>query len=228
MLPAPLSRFLILSPHCDDAVFACGNLLGSHPGSIVATLFAARPSVDLPLTEWDHAAGFLPGEDIMGCRRAEDEAALSLLGATPLWMDFLDSQYKPVHSIADLAAAVEHLIGAVQPAAVFAPLGLFHSDHQAVHEAAMRVAGRHPERNWFLYEDVNYRRIPGLTAERLQNLGARGVMPRPVSFPLKDTEQRKAEAVSCYRSQLRALATKGRTGHLDAFAAERYWRLSWR
>jgi hypothetical protein len=34
---------------------------------------------------------------------------------------------------------------------------------------------------------------------------------------------RKRDAVACYRSQIRALAT--RRGHADAFEPERYWRV---
>ena len=228
MLPAPLSRLLILSPHCDDAVFACGDVLESHPGSVVATVFAGRPPADRPLTVWDSAAGFRAGDDVMGTRQAEDRAALSQLGATPLWLDFLDSQYIPHHTDADLDEALERLIRVLEPAALFVPLGLFHSDHRAVHEAAMRVASGHRTRTWFLYEDVNYRRIPGLTVQRLHSLEAGETAIEPVSFSVRTASLRKARAVDCYRSQLRALSSKGRPGHLDAFAAEHYWRLSWR
>jgi len=37
-------RLLVVSPHCDDAVFACGALLAASPGSIVVTFLPAlRP-----------------------------------------------------------------------------------------------------------------------------------------------------------------------------------------
>jgi hypothetical protein len=35
---------------------------------------------------------------------------------------------------------------------------------------------------------------------------------------------RKRDAVACYRSQIRALAT--RDGHADALAGEAYWRVT--
>jgi hypothetical protein len=74
MLPAPLSNLLVLSPHCDDAVLACGEMLEAHPGSVVATVFAGCPPAGAPLTEWDRAAGFQAGDDVMNARRAEDLA----------------------------------------------------------------------------------------------------------------------------------------------------------
>lgn len=227
MLPDRLRRILILSPHCDDAVFACGEMLESHPGSIVTTIFAGRPTQDLPLTEWDRAAGFRPGDDVMAARRQEDRQALSLLGAQPLWLDFLDSQYKPTHSDTDLCAALDRLILVLRPAMLLAPLGLFHSDHLAVHEAAMSVARLHRQIAWALYEDVNYRRIPRLSAERLRHLKENGAALAPLSFPVRSPSARKLQAVACYGSQLRALASPGRPGHADTSAPERYWHVMW-
>ena len=49
---------MVLSPHCDDAVFGCGELLADRPGSTVITVFAGRPGSGVPLTRWDAAAGF--------------------------------------------------------------------------------------------------------------------------------------------------------------------------
>lgn len=227
MLPATLRNILILSPHCDDAVFACGALLETHPGTVVATIFAGHPPRHLPLTEWDRAAGFSVSDDVMRVRRAEDRAALTSLGAVPLWLDFLDRQYEPRYTEEELRIAMGHMIETCRPSAVVGPLGLFHSDHRAVHEAALWAARRHPGPCWYLYEDVNYRLIPGLTAHRLSEVRAQGWEVHDVSFPAYRHSGRKAAAVHAYASQLRALATKGRPGHVDAFAAERYWRLRW-
>jgi len=51
----------VISPHLDDAVFACGELLAARPGSVVITVLAGRPPRDLPLTPWDAASGFHAG-----------------------------------------------------------------------------------------------------------------------------------------------------------------------
>jgi len=34
---------LVVSPHCDDAVFSCGDFLVAHPRASVVTIFAGRP-----------------------------------------------------------------------------------------------------------------------------------------------------------------------------------------
>lgn len=187
-------------------------MLEANPDSVVATVCAGRPPGRRP----SHRMG--PGE--------EDRAALGLLGATPLWLDFRDSQYGPTHSAADLRDAIERVIRLVRPGAVFVPMGLFHSDHRSVHEAALQVAEARRHCRWFLYEDALYRRIPGLVAERLRRVTEAGFLLAPVSFPAPTPSKIKAEAVHCYRSQLRALSTQGRPGHEDALAPERYWACS--
>jgi LmbE family N-acetylglucosaminyl deacetylase len=225
MIPSRLERLLVLSPHCDDAVFSCGRLLESHPGSLVATAFAGRPPLGRPLTEWDAASGFRAGDDVMGLRRAEDRAALTLLGAQPIWMEFLDSQYGASPSVGELAEALHGLLSEIRPSAVLFPLGLFHSDHALMHEAALRLVPCHPERSWFVYEEAFYRRIPGLVLERLRTLERERVRLREVLFPLNTASDRKREALFCYRSQLRALMTPGRPGFADALERERFWRV---
>jgi hypothetical protein len=50
-----VGRLAVVSPHCDDGVFGCGELLALHPGSVVITVFTAYPRPDEPLTVWDEA-----------------------------------------------------------------------------------------------------------------------------------------------------------------------------
>jgi LmbE family N-acetylglucosaminyl deacetylase len=141
-------------------------------------------------------------------------------------MDFRDSQYGPTHTDADLQRSLAGLIHLLRPAAVFAPLGLFHSDHLSVHAAALQVAVIQRDLCWVLYEDALYRRIPGLVEGRLNSLRLNGFVVTPTTFRTRAGTERKVRAVHCYRSQLRALGTKGRLGHLDALAPECYWRLT--
>lgn len=219
-------RLLILSPHLDDAVFACGRLLASHPGTAVATVFAGAPPPRAPLTEWDRACGFAPGDDVIGARRIEDREALALLEATPIWLDFSDRQYGASVASADLIEPLDRLFARTSPAAVFFPLGLFHSDHVLVHEAALALPDRRRGMPWFAYEDALYRRIPGALDERVAALEAAGRAPRRVHFLAAPVAAaRKRAAVACYRSQLAALATPGRPGHEDLHAPEGYWRI---
>ncbi len=216
----------VISPHLDDAVFACGELLAAHPGSVVITVFAGRPPDGLPLAPWDAASGFRYGDDVIGRRREEDHAALARLGATPRWLDFLDAQYAPSPGMDQIAA---ELVGALAGAGletVFVPLGLFHSDHALTHAAALRALRRLPALRWFAYEDAMYRRIDWFLPERLRQLARDGFLAEPAGRSNGASLRQKRRAIACYRSQLRALRTPGRPGYADALRPERYWRLS--
>ena len=215
----------MVSPHCDDAVFACGDLLAACPGAIVVTVFAGRPASYGPVTPWDAACGFRAGDDVMRRRRAEDRDALRRLGATPVWLDFCDAQYGAPPHVGAVARVLDAAIAATRPTAVFAPLGLFHSDHALAHAAALRVRARRPRLGWFLYEDAMYRRIPRLLDARLGALRAAGLSPARAALAFEPRPERKVAAVACYRSQLRALARPGYPGYADAFEREGYWRI---
>src|SRR5207248_1637023 len=71
---------VVISPHLDDGLFACGQLLAAHPRSVVITALAGRPRAYPPLTPWDPAAGFRLGDDVIALRRDEDRPAPGQLG----------------------------------------------------------------------------------------------------------------------------------------------------
>lgn len=230
-LPNPIEftaghRLLVISPHLDDAVFACGRLLATVPGAVVATLFAGRPPEGGGLAEWDRAAGFREGEDIIGARREEDRRALELLDAWPLWLDLVDAQYGQSPSLAEVVAQMRLLLMQCLPETVLFPLGLFHSDHLLCHEAALVLMDRCSGCRWYAYEDALYRRLPSLLDEKVDALRRAGRSPRPFHLAeAPDAAARKRRAVACYRSQLKALATPGRPGHEDLAAEEGYWQV---
>ena len=60
---------VVISPHLDDAVFGCGRLLASRPGSIVVTLFAGVPDDAGQLTDWDARCGFTTAGEAVWARR---------------------------------------------------------------------------------------------------------------------------------------------------------------
>lgn len=224
--PPPQGRLLVLSPHLDDAVFGCGRLLASSPDVLVATVFAGRPPPGLELTDWDRAAGFAPGDDVIGQRREEDRLALARLGARHCWLELRDSQYGGADEAA-VVACLGELLADCRPDVLLIPLGLFHSDHRLVHRAALALLGDTPRCRWLAYEDALYRRVDDLRDQAVEDLRRRGLDPRPLRFrEAPDTPGRKAAAVACYRSQLRALATPGRPGHADLAGPEAYWHLS--
>ena len=219
-----------VSPHLDDAVFGCGQWLALHPGSWVVTVFAGRPSFSETtsetgsvLTEWDAAGGFGVGDDVVAARREEDRAALAILGARPVWLEFCDSQYGLSPTAQEVAAPLEAAIVASGATSIAIPLGLFHSDHALTHAACLIVMRRRPGPTWLAYEEALYRTLPKLVDMRLRELSDAGIEAR-AAFSLR-TEEQKRSAVEEYRSQLRALSTPGRLGHQDAFQEERFWRL---
>lgn len=224
--PRDLGRVAVLSPHCDDGVFGCGQLLAAHPGAVVVTVFAGSPPAYGELTEWDRACGFREGDDVMALRRAEDAAALDELGAVPHWLDFCDSQYRRTPSIEILTEGLARAIDEARADTVVFPLGLFHSDHRLAHEAALEVLRRRPALHWFAYEDALYRCIEGLLEGRLAALFGAGLEPTPVELPRSPELDGKRRAMNRYASQLRALASPGMPGFLDAFAPEGYWRVA--
>jgi LmbE family N-acetylglucosaminyl deacetylase len=227
-----LARVVIVSPHLDDAVLGCGQLMAAWPGATVITVFAGNPpAYPTPQREWDRQSGFAPGDDVMAARRVEDERALGVLGAAPHHLDFVEYTYnpgdKPVRP-AVIAPVLRDAIESHSPSAVFAPFGLANPDHDVVHRAAMQV---HAELGdayaWFCYEDSGYKHIPGLLAWRVAQLFKARNWPTPVCPRVDPTTARKMQAVDCYPSQLLALEDDWRiSAKLAAPAPEQYWRLA--
>src|SRR3954469_18908439 len=124
---------VLVSPHLDDGVLSCGELLAGHPGACLVTVFAGRPG-PMALTGWDRDCGFSAGDDVVGARRAEDRAACEVLGATAVWLDFLDAQYgnaPPVDApsvdappLDTIVRSLRDVVDRERPDAIYIPLGL--------------------------------------------------------------------------------------------------------
>jgi LmbE family N-acetylglucosaminyl deacetylase len=225
--PSSLGPLVMISPHCDDAVLSCGDLLLDHGGAVVVTVFAGSPPAPGALTAWDEAAGFAPGDDVMAARRAEDRAALTLLGARPVWLEFHDRQYGPSPSREAVAERVEAVVREAAPRVVAVPLGLVHPDHVLAHEACLLLLCRHANLVWLAYEDAVYRAFPDdPVARRLRALVTAGFGVERVDRGGGEAGNAKRAAMACYRSQLRALSGPSGSGYADALAPERYWRLT--
>lgn len=221
-LPA-LQHLLVVSPHLDDGVFSCGQLLAAHPRSHVLTVFAGAPPADVGLTPWDAQCGFDSSERAVAARHVEDREALARVGAKPVWLSLLDSQYGSTPGVDEIEAALRPALDAVRPDAVLLPMGLFHSDHALVHEACVRLMNRSRSGLWLAYEDALYRRMPGLLQQRLAALTKQGVCATPATPQRTGTPAAKRRAVEAYASQLRAF---GDGGYADTQAPERYWQLT--
>jgi LmbE family N-acetylglucosaminyl deacetylase len=221
-------KALVISPHLDDAVFGCGEWIAAHPGARVLTVFAGVPSEPGALTEWDAACGFASAGEAVAARRAEDRAALELLGATPAWLTFCDDQYRAPADGRAVAGELRRALIEHDPDAVVVPFGLFHRDHRLAHQAALLALQEHAQRSWYAYEDALYRCIPRFLQERLRELSMSGIAatPTPPQAERVDGARLKRRAVQCYASQLRGLSSPGRPGHVDALSPERLWRLT--
>ena len=178
-----LARIVVVSPHFDDAVQGAGYLLAGHPGTTVVTVFGGRPpTYPEPPSEWDALGGFRSGDDVVALRREEDAAALAVVGAGHVWLEFPDHQYlspdeRP--SAADVSAALRAALDAIDPTAVFVPFGLGNPDHDVTHQAARPLMDERGDRAWFCYEDAGYCHIPGLLAWRVSTGTMAGVGQRP-------------------------------------------------
>jgi LmbE family N-acetylglucosaminyl deacetylase len=214
---------VVVSPHLDDAVLSCGQLLAKHPGSLVLTVFAGWPRRPT-LGSWDRDCGFHEGDDVIGARRAEDIAACRQLAAVTRWLDFVDDQYGEPSSVAKIAATLDMEVAATKPDAVFIPLGLFHHDHERVHIACRRLVGSFPNRV-YAYEDALYRNIDDAVDHRIAELRVLGLHPHRAHPSVEPQCRVKQRAISCYRSQVRALTSRDPHRLEDAVAPERYWKL---
>ena len=219
------SRRLFISPHLDDAVFACGEWIASSASPLVVTIFAGFPPAGAPLTPWDRECGFGEGDDVIALRRHEDRAALDSLGAAAIQLDFRDDQYGEPRTPRVIAGALAEIVVPEARSAVQGPLGLFQSDQRRSSDASLALFDRFATRAWHVYEDAIYRCIPGAVDERTRVLAERRfVFERRSPAMARDAAARKRHAVGCYLSQLRALCT--RNAHGDVLAPERHWALS--
>jgi LmbE family N-acetylglucosaminyl deacetylase len=191
---------LYLSPHFDDAALSCGGQIATYTAAgqsvLVVTITGGDPPADAPSDtvrqlheRW--AASLLAegqlgsaAEAIVAQRRAEDRAALAVLGAAWLHLPFLDCIYRcgpddralypgPVDMFgppnpddeATPAALAEALAALPAAGRVYLPLGVGgHIDHLATRRAAERVfaAPRY-------YEEYPYTAWPGALAAALAN-----------------------------------------------------------
>lgn len=216
-------RLVVVSPHLDDAVFGCCALVASHPHCIVLTVFAGLPPAATALPEWDAACGFASARDAMKARREEDRSALTIVGAEPRWMDFLDAQYREGRAPVNLMARIGQALAEADASTVALPLGLFHEDHRLVSDATIAAVRERPAR-LLAWEEPNYRAVDDLLDRRLEALRAQGLDPQRTATP-RMSPGLKRLAVASYASQLRGLASAGRPGHDDLHREEAYWVL---
>ncbi|MDT5011255.1 MAG: hypothetical protein QOH57_2872 [Mycobacterium sp.] len=208
---------LVVSPHLDDAVLSAGQFLAGLPGAVIVTVLAGSPDPSVT-TPWDISSGFAISRDAVDARRAEDRAALALLDATPVHLDFLDGQYAPI----DPGAVAEALAEQCQyhrPEFVLGPLGVHHCDHERVRDAVLAADLDAP---LWLYEDLPYRvTTPESAAAATEEIRRRGYTLELGSIGTGPVESKTA-AMRCYRSQMRLPYLENIHTML---VPERFWRV---
>ena len=240
-----------LSPHLDDVVLSCGGTVHRQARSggtvLVITIFAGEyeGAVLSPFALEQHAYWSNPPRP-MALRRAEDAAALALLEAEVLHLDYLDAVYRASPGDQWLYVDLETLFGDVQPddpvggeetrdlaerlaalipppdqTVIYAPLGIgHHVDHQIVHRAARHLfAAGYPVA---FFEDFPYSERAGALESALDEAGDGQLRLDVVQLDAGDLSARVL-ALGYYRSQMALLfgGTEAMASRVWAFAATR-------
>jgi LmbE family N-acetylglucosaminyl deacetylase len=234
---------LYLSPHFDDAALSCGGQIATFTAAgesvLVVTITGGDPPAEAPSDtvsqlheRW--AASLLAegrrgeaAELMVAQRRAEDRAALAVLGADWLHLSFLDCIYRcgpdgdalypgPVDMFgppnpdddATLAALAEALADLPPAGRVYLPLGVGgHVDHLATRRAAERVFAAP-----VYYEEYPYTARPGALAvalaDRPQRVSETSEVWTATTVWLSAAAlAAKTAAVAAYASQLSSFFT---------------------
>ena len=250
-MPGTSPVALFVSPHLDDVAFSCGGTLARlrREGWVVALATVFTRSIPAP-TGFALACqldkGLAPGVDYLAIRRDEDAAFGRIVGVDRLdWLDLPEAPHRGYASAPELFAGVRPgdeawrdaadrlapLIRELDPAAVFAPMGVGdHVDHLHVIAALASIAGLAPKIAW--YRDLPY------AAKNPAALPSPDLPPGlvPIAIPLDPADlAAKLDGSAAYATQvpfqfvdeagLRGLLTsfalaEGRTFGLDATPAE--------
>jgi LmbE family N-acetylglucosaminyl deacetylase len=230
-------KHVYLSPHLDDAVLSCGgtihDLAAAGESVRVVTLFAGeledRSPSAFALVQHNYWGN--PSRPI-ALRRAEDAAALTLLGAGLHHLDFLDAVYRADAGGRWLYAGEELIFGLLHPGdpllqddlavvreaitglagpeegVMYAPLAAGnHVDHQLVRIAAGWLAAE--GYRVAFYEDYPYAEQPGAVDAALARAlpghkGAARWQAETLGLDAKDLAV-KVSALAYYRSQMAIL-----------------------
>ena len=221
-------RVVVVSPHLDDAVLSCGEVISQLDDCVVLTVFAGSPQSWEIHRLWDHdLCGFADGTDVVATRLREDDAALGSLGVSAARLNFLDEQYRQP-GVEPSREELGELIGAgidgTNAATVLMPLGLGHDDHRLTAAGCRHAALNRSRLHWFAYQDLPYGYEPEIFGPHAvdEALGSLSPLaPRPIELGNGSGAQAKIAALDHYPSQMSGLGAR----RLTALKPERYWIL---
>lgn len=219
-----MATHIYLSPHLDDAAYSAGALIFQQTRAgervVVVTVCAGDPPRDEALSPFGrglHERWQTPAEAV-AVRRAEDRAALSVLGAEAVYLSLPDCIYRtdpatgqhlydteeslfgplsPAEEplVQELAETLRARLAGIGEARVYAPLGIGrHVDHQLTRRAAERL-----DVSLRYFEDYPYASWIS-DADEWGGL-ARGLRPEWVAVSESGLDAH-SRAIAAYRSQL--------------------------
>lgn len=241
----PEADALLLSPHLDDAVLDCWELLSGPGGLRVLNVFAGVPASG-SLASWDAITGARDSAERVHERIEEDRRALATVSRTAAYLPFPDAQYRRpggAPSLVELDRAVANV--AARASRVHAPAGIGgHPDHLLTRRYAILLAAagmpvslyaelpycvRHGWPAWVDGSQADpLRDVDAFWAEQLDGVDAMPPLRGAHVVRLDDrATAAKLDAMRCYATQLPALDFAAR-GALSDPAIHRFevrWEL---
>lgn len=175
------STYIFLSPHLDDAILSCGNLIArlSSKGKkiIVITVFTGTSKVASPqATDFVKICGYTNAKKLFQIRKLEDINACKILGTHYVHLKYIDAAWrcfdnKPIYTSTEkqysgkvsyrdslltnkIKREIDRLIVRYNNPVLFAPLGVGnHVDHLIVNKVAKKISI-----DKFFWEDFPYNR----------------------------------------------------------------------
>ncbi len=198
------NKILIIAPHPDDEILGCGGLVSKYSGEgrKVYVLVVTRGTPKL-----------YSEERIVNVRR-EALQAHTLLGVTEtVFLDFYAPELD-ITSQAEIAGSISSIIQRFAVDTIFIPhRGDIHSDHRVVYNASI-VAGRpvagSTVKNIYAYETLS-------ETEWAAPFGDDAFIPTHF-VDVSDTFDKKLEAMSCFKSQLKPFPNSRSLEAIEALA----------
>ncbi|MBU1563996.1 MAG: PIG-L family deacetylase [Proteobacteria bacterium] len=197
-------RILIVAPHPDDETLGCGGVMKK---------FTNRRD-DVFVLVMTRGNPRLYAEEKIDNIRKEARTAHDLLGvAETRFLDFLAPELDTT-SIAEIARSIAGVIAEFEINTLFLPhRGDIHHDHQIVFDAglvASRPVGKYSVTGVYAYETLS-------ETEWAAPFGDQVFIPT-CFYDISAEMEKKLEAISCFKSQLRAFPNPRSLENIEALA----------